>query len=136
MGLLHHTSDSELKRYIEQHISDFDDPWIKRIKEFMLKYRISPPPPSSDKPVAKESDIPPGAKFTDIEIAEMLVVMFRNGLQLVQHGTLECLNYDMGALLLQMEADGFRDSLMLREMMEKRGWLKAPPQWHPPGANQ
>lgn len=42
----------------------------------------------------------------------------------------------MGALLLQMEADGFRDSLMLREMMEKRGWLKAPPQWHPPGANQ
>lgn len=136
MSLSHHTADPDLKHYMQQHMRDFDLPWIKRVKQFMLDRSIPLPAPTTEKPLADEGQIPTGARFTEIEIAEMLVVMFRSGLQMLHHGMIECLNYELGTLLMEMHLDALRDSLMLRELMENRGWLKSPPQWNPPGASK
>jgi hypothetical protein len=33
-------------------------------------------------------------------------------------------------MLLELQASCYRQAVVLREMMEKRGWLKVPPEWH------
>ena len=104
LGLLNHTNDAELKRFMESYISD--------------------------KAKADADDVPPAARFESVEIATMLAAELLAGIQSVQEGALQCLRYDLGSMLLELEAAAYRQSFVLREMMEKRGWLKLPPPWH------
>lgn len=129
LGLLNHTADTELKRYLESYISDFEVPWRTRVKRFMKDEGISLPPATTDKAKADVRQVPPGAKFEDEEIATLVAAKLYAGIQVVQAGLLECLRYDLGELLLGLEAAAYRQAFVLRETMEKRGWLKVPPAW-------
>lgn len=129
-GLLNHTADPELKRYMESYVSDFEEPWSTRLTEFMKNEGITLPPGGTAKPKANERDIPSGGKFTDPEIAALLAGKVRTGTALVQAGLLDCLNYRLARILIELEVAAYRQAFVLRELMEKRGWMRQPPAWN------
>lgn len=130
MGFLNHTADVELKRFMESYLRDFEEPWMKRIKHFMQEQGIPFCRAGTDKPKANEADIPGGAKFTDEEIACFLAAKIVAGTQVVQHGLLECLHYEVASLLMELEMSAYRQGFVLRQIMERRGWMKFPPYWY------
>ncbi len=129
-GMLNHTSDPDLKRFMESFLKDFEDPWMKRLKAFMKNQGIPLPTTSTDKPKANEQEIPAGAKFSDREISAMIAGKIMAGTGAVQHALLECLNYDMATMFMELELAAYRQGFVLREIMERRGWLLIPPTWH------
>lgn len=130
-GLLNHTADPELSNFLKQYLADLDQPWRKRYAEFMKEHGIPLPPIAPEKPRAEESAIPPGAKFTDSEIANAVAAKLLGGIQILQVGILQCLRYDVGNLLLSLQVEALKQAVTLRNLMEERGWLKIPPYWYP-----
>lgn len=130
MALLSHTADPELKRFMESFLKDFGEQWIKRLKRFLQEEAIPLPRPGTDKPKSDVADMPSGGKLTEFEIATLLAAKILSGTEAMHHGIRECLRYDLGALLLELESAAYRQAFVLREIMERRGWLDAPPPWH------
>lgn len=128
-GLLNHTADPELKRCMESFLKDFEGVWMTRVKQFMQNHGIPLAPAGTDKPKADEREVPNGAKFTDPEIATFLAAKVVAGTGIVQHALLECLNYDLATMLLELEVAAYRQGFVIREIMERRGWLAVPPLW-------
>ncbi|HLN60794.1 MAG TPA: DUF3231 family protein [Symbiobacteriaceae bacterium] len=135
-GMLNHTPDPELKRYLESFLTDYVGPWVDRLKHFMQDHGIPLPLATTEKPKANEADIPPGAKFSDEEIAGLIAAKLVAGTGFVQQGLLECLNYELATMLLELEVSHYRQAFVLRETMERRGWLKRPPEWHASKASE
>lgn len=131
LTLLNQTTDPELKRFMEQYIKDFDEPQQKTLSKFLREEGIPHPPVTADKPKANEADVPPGAKFSDAEIANLLVVKLVNALQLCTAGLVQSLRPDVGAMFLAAQSEILRNAVMLKGLMVKRGWLKVPPYWRP-----
>ncbi|MDF2629190.1 MAG: hypothetical protein K0R39_3021 [Symbiobacteriaceae bacterium] len=129
-AFLNHTADAELKRLMESYLSDFAEPWVKRLAEFMKNEGIQLPSAGAHKPKANESEIPTGAKFTDAEIATFLTAKARAGTGIVQEAILECMNYRLAQMLMELEVASYRQAFVLRETAEKRGWVQRPPTWH------
>lgn len=128
-GFLHHANDPELKRYIEQYVADFETPWINRFQQFLLDHGVTLPTESPEKPKVIEGEIPSGARFTDAEVAQLLASKIVAGLQLIHQSAVQCLRYDLGIMLVELQAMTYKQAFVLREMMERRGWLQVPPTW-------
>jgi hypothetical protein len=128
--LLNHASDAELKRYLESFTKDFEEAWMKRLAEFMQNEGIPLPPASSGHPKADQSEIPLGAKFTDREIASMIAAKELTRTALVQGAILDTLHYGLAKMLMELELAAYRQAFVLRELMEQRGWVSAPPAWN------
>jgi len=79
--MLNHTNDSELKEAMEHSVDDVLESQSKQITDFLRNEGIDMPAGTGDKAKANEQQIPPGAKMTDDEIANMLIVKL-NGLLL------------------------------------------------------
>ena len=129
-ALRNHTADPELKRLVESFLNEFESPWMDRIKRFMQEEAIPLPQTSTTKTNANQADIPPGAKLSDQEIADLLAAKLVASTAFVQQALLECLNYKLATLLVELEVAAYRHSFVVRETMERRGWLMQPPPWH------
>lgn len=128
-GLLHHIQDAELKRFVEQYVADFDTPWIDRFREFMLARGIPLPEQSPEKPRVIQGEVPPGARFSDAEVAQLMASKIVGGLQIIHQSSVQCLRYDLGVMLVELHAATYKQAFVLREMMDRRGWLQIPPTW-------
>ncbi|HYF75970.1 MAG TPA: DUF3231 family protein [Symbiobacteriaceae bacterium] len=128
--LLNHASDTELKRYIESFTKDFEEPWMKRFTDFMQNEGIPLPPASAVHPKANHNEIPLGAKFTDGEIASVIAAKVLTGTAFVQAAILDTLHYGLARMLMELELAAYRQAFVLRQLMEERGWMKAPPAWN------
>ena len=125
--MLNHTNDNELKEMIEQFVADLLAPQIKQLSDLLRNEGIDMPPGTGDKPKANEQHIPPGAKMTDMEIANMLIVKVNGLLMFCFMGLFSALRDDLAATFFKFQGDVLTHAYMLKKLMQKRGWLITPP---------
>lgn len=125
--LANHTNDADLKETIEHFTAEVEEPMIAKLKDFLIHEGVGIPPGTGDKPRADEREIPPGAKFTDAEIANLLVVKIEGMLTTCHMGLAQSLRDDLGAMLLVMYQHLAAQGFNLKKLMQQRGWVRTPP---------
>lgn len=128
--LVNHTRDTGLKETIEHFIDDVEETQIKRIRQVLREEGIVVPPATGEKPPADESQIPAGAKFTDAEIANLLIVKLTGLLHFAHNGLTNSVREDIGALFMQFYTQLVTQGITLKRTAQSRGWFRMPPAYH------
>ncbi|CAG7657467.1 DUF3231 family protein [Paenibacillus allorhizosphaerae] len=129
---LNTTTDPELRHAIENAVKEsLED--IKMIKDLLIKESVPLPPVAVGKPVSNSEGIPHGVKFTDEELANLIVGKIAACIALCGQAVSQCLRTDVALILLRSMSRLLQYSAPYRSMMRKRGWLKTPPYYYPPG---
>jgi hypothetical protein len=132
--MTNHTTDPDLKELIEHFIADLETPMAKRVAEVMLNEGLTLPPTTGDRPAANESAIPPGAKLTDMEVANLLVVKLEGMMHVCHAALLQSIRSDIGQMFYAFQSHLLAQGFTLKNLMQKRGWLRLPPYYHPEGS--
>ncbi len=126
------TKNPELYDVIEKSCSGADSQ-TKRLEEFMRNEGVSLPPVSEPKPKSNPDGIPLGAKMTDDEIANIVSVKLVAAITFCATAASQSVRNDVGMMFLEFQTEAMRHSVLLKSVMKKRGWLKYPPEYVPPG---
>lgn len=130
---LNTVTDPELKALIQSAMK-IAEAHKKQLSEFMRKEGITLPPSPESKPKSDPSAIPLGAKLTEDEIVNTLVVNFVFAADMCAASASQSLRTDVGLMFLQFQMDKLSLGFKAKELMQKKGWLKIPPYFHPPGS--
>lgn len=129
------TTDAELKALLEED-AQLGTSQRKRLHEFMIKEGITLPPAPEDMPKSDQKDIPLGVKLTDDVLANELVLKITSLIMRAAAAASESIRTDFGILFIQFQAEKLMYAAKLKTIMQKRGWLKIPPLFVPPGSPQ
>src|SRR3984893_10056417 len=131
---LHTSTDDEVIEMLNDAIKSCGSQ-INSLEQFMLKEGIPLPVllPSS-KPESKPDAIPQGVKMTDDEIANG--VSAKVALMIIQCANAQAYSVrnDVGLLFVEFHTELLTFGTTLKTLMKKRGWLRVPPYYYPPGA--
>lgn len=107
---------------------------VKRLSEFMRNEGITLPDVTSAKPKSEAKDVPLGVKLTDDEIANGIMAKVVIGLTLCAKGQADAIRDDVGKIWLEFYLEWTTYGTTLKHLARKRGWLKVPPYYYPPGS--
>ncbi|MEN2769077.1 DUF3231 family protein [Ornithinibacillus xuwenensis] len=129
---LNSTNDDEVKELLTQSLKQCEDQG-KRFKELMKTEGISLPPTSEQRPNSDPNAVPLGTKLTDDEIMNGLGL--KTAAAVVQCATAasQAIRSDVGALFTHCMLEKMKFGSTLKKAMRKRGWIKVPPYYYPPG---
>lgn len=127
------TTDEELKAILEEDMK-LGTSQSERLHDFMIKEGITLPPAPEDLPVADPGSIPLGVKLTDDVIANELSLKIMSLIMRAAGAASESIRTDVGLLFIQFQAEKFVFAARLKHLMRKRGWIKVPPFYVPPGS--
>lgn len=108
----------------------------KELNQFMIKEGIPLPDVTSPKPKSSSKDIPLGVKLTDEEIANGVAFKLVVCLQACGKGQADSIRNDVGMMWLGFYLEWVTVGKVLKTLMIKRGWIKVPPYYYPPGTPQ
>ncbi len=97
------------------------------MSEFMRKEGVSLPNAPEDKPQSDPNAIPIGAKFTDNELANTLMINFVVAADMCAASASQSLRTDLGLMFLKFQTEKLSLGFKAKEIMQKKGWLKVPP---------
>lgn len=120
------SADPELKHAIENAEAESKED-IDMIRSFLIKEGVPLPPVSQPKPDASAAAIPPGAKFTDEELANLVMGKISAAIVLCGQALAESLRTDVGLIVLSSQARLLKFAAPYKALMNRRGWLKIPP---------
>lgn len=103
------------------------------LRQFMLQEGVPIPPVSEMKPVSDPNSVPLGVKLTDNEIANALSVKMVANYLTCASGAVQAVRSDVGMMFAKFQAEKLQFGASLKTLMRKRGWLKVPPYYFPPG---
>lgn len=106
----------------------------KELSERMRQEGAPLPNPPQHKPKSDPDAIPLGAKFTEDELVNTLNINFVYAADQCAVSASQCLRTDIGLMFLNFQADKLSLGFKAKELMKKKGWLKIPPYYNPPGA--
>lgn len=129
------TDDNELKSILEEDMK-LGTSQRKRLRDFMIKEGITLPPAPEDMPISNPNSIPLGVKLTDDVIANDLSLKITSLIMQAAANTTESIRTDVGLLFVQFQAEKLAFATRLKHLMRKRGWIKVPPFYVPPGSQQ
>lgn len=86
------------------------------------------------KPKSNSDGIPFGTKMTDDEIANIVSVKLAAAITFCATAASQSVRNDVGMMFLEFQTETMRYSILLKSVMKKRGWLKYPPEYVPPGS--
>jgi Protein of unknown function (DUF3231) len=129
------TTDDELKKMLEEDMK-LGTSQRKRLHAFLIKEGITLPPAPEDMPISDANDIPPGVKLTDDVIANELSLKIVSLIVRAAGAASESIRTDVGLMFIQFQTEKFAFATRLKHLMRKRGWIKMPPFYLPPGAKQ
>lgn len=129
---LNTTVDPELKEIVHKTMGGASSQ-TSRLKEFLQNEGVSLPPASEPKPMSDPNSIPLGAKLTDAEIANAVNLKLASSITMCATGISQCIRNDVGIMLIEFQTEAMKYGAMLKSIMKKRGWIKQPPSFHPPG---
>jgi hypothetical protein len=133
--LLNHTNDTDLRGVMEHFVADMEEPATKRLTALMKEEGMDFPNVTADKAKADCLEVPAGAKFTEAEIANLLVVKIE-GIMLICHmGIVSSIRTDLSAMWFDFYSREMALSIPFKTLMQKRGWLRIPPYFNG-GANR
>lgn len=130
---LNTVTDPKLKQLIEDALK-IAKAHKKQLTELMKKEGVSLPSLPETKPKSDPSAIPPGAKLTDDEVINTLEINFVFAADTCAASASQCIRTDVGLMFLKFQADKFSLGFQAKQLMRKKGWLKIPPHYQPPGA--
>ncbi|GAE29961.1 DUF3231 family protein [Alkalihalobacillus hemicellulosilyticus] len=129
------TTDNELKAILEEDLK-LGTSQRKRLHDFMIKEGITLPPAPEDMPISDPNSIPLGVKLTDNVIANELSLKIVSLIMRAAGAASESIRTDVGLLFIQFQAEKLAFANRLKHLMRKRGWIKVPPFYVPPGSQQ
>jgi len=129
---LNTTTDDELLGIVNDAVKMCNNQEI-RLKEFMHREGITLPPVSEDKPDSDPNAVPPGVKLTDNEIANGLALKSTASIIHCATSASSSVRVDVGIMWTEFLAEQLTYGVTLKTKMRKRGWLKQPPSFTPPG---
>ncbi|TKD69172.1 DUF3231 family protein [Pseudalkalibacillus hwajinpoensis] len=130
---LNTTEDKPLKNITQEIFDGSVEDWNK-LRDFLIKEGVQLPATSQAKPDSTSSEIPPGVKLTDDEIANGIALKLAAVNMLCASSISQSTRTDIGLMFLKVQANILMYSAELKTLMEKRSWLKTPPYYLPPGA--
>ncbi|WP_332635010.1 DUF3231 family protein [Halalkalibacter flavus] len=132
---IHTTTDNELKAILEEDMK-LGSSQRERLHDFMIKEGITLPPAPEDMPISDPNSIPLGVKLTDDVIANELSLKIVSLIMRAAGTASESIRTDVGLLFIQFQAEKLAFATRLKHLMRKRGWIKVPPFYVPPGSQQ
>lgn len=109
---------------------------VRNLSKFMKEKGIPLPEVTSSKPNSDPKDVPLGVKLTDIEIANGIAFKLVTCLTSCSKGQADAIRNDLGMMWLKFYIEWVTLGNTLKTLMRKRGWLKVPPYYYPPGSPQ
>jgi hypothetical protein len=129
------TTDNELKALLEEDMK-LGTSQRKRLHDFMIKEGITLPSAPEDMPISDSNSIPLGVKLTDDVIANELSLKIISLIMRAASGAAESIRTDVGLLFIQFQTEKLAFATRLKHVMRKRGWIRVPPFYVPPGSQQ
>lgn len=106
---------------------------IKELREFLKKEGVPLPLASAEKPNSEPNDVPLGVKLTDYEIANAVSAKIATNVAFCGASMAQSIRNDVGMLFLKYQMEMITYGASLKTLMRKRGWIKVPPYYYPPG---
>ncbi|MFD1039089.1 DUF3231 family protein [Virgibacillus byunsanensis] len=130
---LNTTTDDEVKEMLNDVIKQCES-HIKKLSTIMKEEGIPLPDVTSAKPKSEPNEIPLGVKLTDDEIANGVAFKLIVCMQACAKGQGDSIRNDIGMVWLNFYSEWVVLGTTLKTLMRKRGWLKVPPFYYPPGS--
>lgn len=106
---------------------------ISRLETFMKNEGVQLPDVTQEKPKSEPSDVPLGVKMTDDEITNGVSVKLASANVACANAQSQSIRNDFAIMFVQFQAEQLTFSATLKTLMRKRGWIKVPPYYYPPG---
>jgi hypothetical protein len=116
----------DAKKVAESHKMEMSD--------FMKNEGVPLPPSPQDKPHSLAGAIPLGAKFTDSELINALSINLATVTVMCAQSASQTIRNDLGLMFIKFQMDKMFLGVKAKKIMAKKGWLKIPPSYFPPGA--
>ncbi|WP_085523416.1 DUF3231 family protein [Tuberibacillus sp. Marseille-P3662] len=129
---LNTTTDDELRQVLQKSKKECQTQ-TKRIENFMLKEGVTLPPMPENKPDSNPKDIPLGVKLTDDEIANGISIKTAYATTLCATASTQAIRSDVSLMFMEFQAEKAVFGAEMKVFMRKRGWIKVPPHYYPPG---
>lgn len=126
------TDDTELLNIVHKTLGGASSQ-ASRLKDFMQQEGIVLPPASEPKPVSNPNAVPLGAKMTENEIANFVSVKIASSITLCGSALAQTIRNDVALMFFEFQVEAMEYGAILKSTMRKRGWLKVPPYYLPPG---
>jgi hypothetical protein len=127
------TRDPDLCKVLQEGVMVFKSQ-KERLIEFLRLEGVPLPPMSESKPSSDPNKIPLGVKLTDDEIANSLNIKLVMGISACIIALNESIRNDVGLIWAEFLQEYLVFGAVLKPLLRKRGWLKVPPFYYPPGA--
>ncbi|WP_409300804.1 DUF3231 family protein [Peribacillus sp. SCS-155] len=105
----------------------------KELRDFLVHEGVALPNGPEPRPDSNPNDVPNGVRMTDDEIANSVSIKIAAAVVKCAASQSESIRTDVGLMFLKFQAQHISFALTLKALMEKRGWLKVPPYYQPPG---
>ncbi|MFS0673810.1 DUF3231 family protein [Ornithinibacillus sp. 179-J 7C1 HS] len=129
---LNSTNDDKVKEMLEQSLKQCDSQG-KRFKDLLKKEGISLPPTSEQRPNSDPNAVPLGTKMTDDELMNGLSIKTVTAVVHCATAASQSIRNDVGLLFTHCMLEKMKFGSSLKVVMRKRGYIKVPPYYYPPG---
>jgi hypothetical protein len=129
---LNTTTDDEVKEILTD-IVRLCESQIEKVTSFMKKEGIPLPDVTSAKPESQPNSVPLGVKLTDDEIMNGMAFKLVTCMLACASGQANSVRSDVGLIWFGFYIEWTNFGTTLKTLMRKRGWLKVPPYYYPPG---
>ncbi|WP_456274637.1 DUF3231 family protein [Bacillus sp. AK031] len=129
---LNTTNDDEVRKMLIQSLNQCDVQG-KRFRDFMKKEGVHLPSTSEQRPNSEPNSVPLGVKMTDDEIMNGLSMKTVAAVMHCAASASQSIRNDVGMLFTQCMIEKMKFGTELKGVMRKKGWIKVPPYYYPPG---
>jgi hypothetical protein len=129
------TTDDELKAILEEDMK-LGTSQRERLRDFLIKEGVTLPSAPEEMPISDPNSVPLGVKLTDDVIANELSLKIISLIMRAASGATESIRTDVGLMFIQFQTEKFAFATRLKHLMRKRGWIKVPPFYLPPGSHE
>lgn len=130
---LNTTTDTELLSLINKS-KKLGEHQMNTLKAFMIEEGIPLSPSAESKPKSDPNSVPLGTKMTDEEIANFISAKIATNIIMCSTNMSQSIRSDIGVMWARFHAEKMVFGFELKTAMRKRGWIKVPPYYYPPGA--
>ncbi|WP_350342720.1 DUF3231 family protein [Proteinivorax tanatarense] len=126
--MLNHAKDDDLQKYLSTKIQKVDTPILEQMEKMLEQEGISLENSFSSKPSIK-SELPAGAFYEDIEIAQYLTGEIKGGLMGLSGAMASFVREDIAAEFAKFHSQCVDSGRKLLKLMKKKDWLIVPPKF-------
>ncbi|MFC4767927.1 DUF3231 family protein [Effusibacillus consociatus] len=88
---------------------------------------------TESKPKSEPNAVPTGVKLTDEELANGVALKITSAITMCGTGLIQAVRNDVGMMWFEFQTEHVIYGANLKALMRKRGWIKVPPYYYPPG---